>query len=64
MLFDWKFNAIIIVYRTYKFTCRGISAEEGEVYAAKNVLHRKLDRELDEKTTLPIERCHGIVIEG
>lgn len=55
---------LLFVYRTYKFTCRGISAEEGEVYAAKNVLQRKLDKELDEKTTLPFERCHGIVIEG
>lgn len=60
----WYGIPLHLCLRTYKFTCRAISTEEGEIYAAKNVLQRKLDKQLDEITTLPIERCHGIVVTG
>lgn len=59
-----KLNFPTCAHRTYKFSCRGIEEEDGTVYKAKNVLQRKVDRELDPTTTLPIERCHGLKITG
>lgn len=59
-----NFEYFFFAYSTYKFACRVISREDGEIYAAKNVLERILDKKLDAKTTSPIERCHGFKIEG
>lgn len=38
--------------------------EDAEAYVAENILQRKLDKHLDEKNILPIERCYGIAITG
>lgn len=63
--FDWKTKKKIHFHNsTYKFSCRGISTEDSEIYKAKNLLHRKLDRDLDVANTSPIERCHGVVVSG
>lgn len=52
------------VFSTYKLSCRGIPTEDGEAYAAENILERKLDKQLDEEDHLPLERCYGIPITG
>lgn len=61
---NWLMKTSNVFSRTYKFTCRGINAEDAEAYAAENVLVRKLDKQLDEADHLPIERCYGIAITG
>lgn len=52
------------LYSTFKFTCHAIPQDEQDAYEAKNKLVRILDRDMDEATHLPIERCLGVVVTG
>lgn len=49
---------------TYQFSCRGVSKDELNAYEAENVLERVVDKEFDEETHVPIERCKGVAITG
>lgn len=52
------------IHSTYKFACIGLDKEEADAYVSENTLVRILDKNTDEKTHLPIERCYGKVVTG
>lgn len=49
---------------TYKFACEGFSEEEVAEYLAENTLVRSLDKDIDEQTHIPLERCYGKAVTG
>lgn len=59
-----KKNFLLCSCSTYKFNCRVIKSEDGDVYKSENILERRVDKVLDEETHLPIERCYGVAITG